>query len=671
MGWLSGDWNKRIKLTIDQTKVDTANQLNFPVLVHLSTTSGITNADVSCVFDELTADGNRKKIAITLSDGTTECYVEIERWDHANEKAWLWVKVSSVAYDADTDLYLYYDSDHADNTTYVGDTTDAVTHNVWDSNFVGVWHMAQDPNGDAADAIKDSTSYGREGTPDGTMLTADLVDGEIGKAIDFDGNDDCIKYSSIDFGNLFTIETIVNPNDVSQIEAIMANTTGGETSNGFKLYINTYGTNDKRLKFETGNGSNADIAYSNINEVTFSQYQHIVGAINRTSGIAKLYINSSELSLPDDTIRTDFNTSAAWRLSNFTDDTYELSGKQDEVRISNIIRSAPWIKATYYSNFDNLVTFGSEEIITATNLLDGKIRIKSVATGLLDGKALIANLDTDLLDGKIRLKSVDTNLLDGKAIIKSSATNLLDGKVAIKYSAINLLDGKAYITYTGQIDATCPAPTCEMSAVFRYARLQASPPVPTASFVVGKIIEGDLPIPDFTCTAYHGRNPSLVAFAPCPACSMRVGLSLNDIATISQKAGVPIPTCIMTAGTHHLVTIHGDVPCPVLICDGDTVNITVVSASVPVPTGIFETTIGNVASILGRSPCPSCSLIALTGQVINLVGSVPVPGSLVRFYASLENGTITLEGTAPTPVMTSSVPCFASSVLRHVRGEIR
>ena len=83
----------------------------FPVLVYLSVSSGIGSTDVSAVFDELTSDANRKKIAITTSDGTTQCYVEIERWDDANEKAWLWVKVPSVASGAETDLYLYYDFD--------------------------------------------------------------------------------------------------------------------------------------------------------------------------------------------------------------------------------------------------------------------------------------------------------------------------------------------------------------------------------------------------------------------------------------------------------------------------------------------------------------------------------------------------------------------------------
>ena len=221
MGWL-GTWAKRLKLTIDYSKIDGALS-DFPVMVHLSAGSGIGDVDVSAVFDELGSDANRKKIAVTTSDGETQCYVEIERWDDASEKAWLHVKVPSVSDSADTVLYLYYDSAQADNTTYVGDTTDAVTHNVWDANFAAVYHMAQDPNGDGAGAIKDSTSNENDGTPTGSMTTADLVDGQVGKGIDFDGSDDAIVKTSAS-GSL--------PDTVGTLEAIMCPSGGytGESS---------------------------------------------------------------------------------------------------------------------------------------------------------------------------------------------------------------------------------------------------------------------------------------------------------------------------------------------------------------------------------------------------------------------------------------------------------
>jgi len=69
--WL-GNYDKRIKLTIDHLDV-TSDLTNFPVLVYLSTASGRGSPqdDLSCVFNELTSDANRKKIAVTINDGTT------------------------------------------------------------------------------------------------------------------------------------------------------------------------------------------------------------------------------------------------------------------------------------------------------------------------------------------------------------------------------------------------------------------------------------------------------------------------------------------------------------------------------------------------------------------------------------------------------------------------
>jgi len=156
--WLSG-WDERARITIDHNDVDGALS-NFPVLLYLSNSSGRHNDDVTFVFDEV--GSNSKKIAVTTNDGTTECYVEIEKWDAASGQAWLWVKVPSISNTTETDLYLYYDADHADNTDYVGDPNSTPAENVWDSNYTGVWHLD--------DTIVDSVDIGggSSGTPSGT-----------------------------------------------------------------------------------------------------------------------------------------------------------------------------------------------------------------------------------------------------------------------------------------------------------------------------------------------------------------------------------------------------------------------------------------------------------------------------------------------------------------------
>jgi len=139
MAWLSG-FTKRVEITIPNTNIDAALS-HFPVPLTLGTSVGTGTDDVSFVFDELTSYAKRFKIAVTEDDGETQLYVEIEKWDNASESAVLWVSGSgwSIASDATTTVYLYFDSDADDNVAYVADLGNRPE--VWDSNFVSVHHM--------------------------------------------------------------------------------------------------------------------------------------------------------------------------------------------------------------------------------------------------------------------------------------------------------------------------------------------------------------------------------------------------------------------------------------------------------------------------------------------------------------------------------------------------
>ena len=205
------DFAHRIKLTIDNTKID-STLTHFPVTVILSSTHG----DV--VFDELTSDANRKKIAFTKADGSTQLYGEIEKWDDANESAVIHVSRSGweISSTADTDFYMYYDSSLNDNFAYIGDINSTPGESVWDSNFEGVWHLSQDPSGSAPQEL-DSTANSRDLTSQGTMLTADLVISKIGLGLDFEGTDDYLlkAATAVGIANAWTVEGIFKADDVT------------------------------------------------------------------------------------------------------------------------------------------------------------------------------------------------------------------------------------------------------------------------------------------------------------------------------------------------------------------------------------------------------------------------------------------------------------------------
>jgi hypothetical protein len=353
--WLSG-WDQRIRITIDNNDVDSALS-DFPVLVYLSnSSSGRNNDDVSFVFDELQSDANRKKIVVTTSDGITQCYVEIERWDDASEQAWLWVKVPSISNTTDTDLYLYYDADHADNTDYVGDPNSTPAESVWDSDYVMVQHL-QETSG----THFDSTSNGNNGT-----LGADVnpdADGKIDGADEFDGADGATHYISFpSSASLNTLDNMaaeawIRTNDYTDDHQTMISFYYSSTERAYMMidsspeYIRIYNDINNQDGWE---------AVTNWHPENDTWY-HIAWRIDGTDW--KIYVNGEEKGTSTESLTMadldDGFSLGVGQRDQQGDRTF--NGFIDEVRISNISRSAAWIKASYESGRDDLVDFGSEE----------------------------------------------------------------------------------------------------------------------------------------------------------------------------------------------------------------------------------------------------------------------------------------------------------------------
>lgn len=366
MTWLA-DWSKRIKLTIDHERVD-EDLTDFPVSIYLSAASGIGDVDVSAIFDELTSDDNRKKIAVTDLDGTTQLPVEIERWDNANERAWLHTKISTIVSGTDTELYIYYDSTKPDNTTYVGDVGSTPAQIVWDSHFKAVYHLGEDPTG-GSECIKDSTSNLNHGTPSG-MIAGDLVDGKFGKCLDFDGSDayvNCQSGSSLDDIALKTVEAIINFDTFGEGNSGRVVQKANVNADGWSFLVQ--GTPDNRLYF--GQDWNNGTFYSWTTQddtLAVSTWYGIALSYDKGAAVNNplMYIDGASVTINNPSARLGPCDSDAandmWiGARNNSGPDREFDGRIDEVRISSVIRPAAWIKATFEGLFDNLLTFGQEE----------------------------------------------------------------------------------------------------------------------------------------------------------------------------------------------------------------------------------------------------------------------------------------------------------------------
>ena len=347
--WLIG-WDKRIEFTIDKDEVDTTLS-NFPTTLILSSSSGIDNDDVTSVFDEISS--NSLKLAVTTSDGENECYVEVAHWSDGDEEAELHVKVPSISSSSNTTLYLYYDNDHANNTDYVGLTNSVPAETVWDANFKAVYHMS-----DGADNahIYDSTSNDNDGTKKGANEPIEVA-GDVGKAQDFDGSNDKIAVSdsaSLDVTGEITIEAyyILDASTDSYIFNKLSGGWGWNHGYGINFY-----TGKPRIIIGTGGvGTNYQSLYMS-NDV-YDEWTHIV-ATCKDDDIIGTYKNGAPFLTA---IFAGYNiTTSGANLEIGTGFGSCFPGGIDEVRISNIARSAGWIATTNAGLTDVLITYENEE----------------------------------------------------------------------------------------------------------------------------------------------------------------------------------------------------------------------------------------------------------------------------------------------------------------------
>jgi len=342
---------KRLKLTIDSDKVS-STLTNFPLTIHLSSACGLTDLDVGDVFNEL--GSNYQKLYLYTApgrDGGTDCYIEVEEWDEINKTATLHAKIPSISSSVDTILYLYYEPTDADNITYLGDTGDAAAKNVWNSDFEAVYHMAEDPTGGAG-AIKDSTSNVHHGTPY-NMASNDLVDGKVGKCLDFDGSNDYINLGNIQGGqNTFTWELItsttqrIDDGNYYQLP-VMIGTVQGSGDTNDALFCVKYG--DIAWYDECGTGS-----IDTNSPIYDGAWYHVVAV--KTSSSLSIWKNGTLVNTYAAGSEGINSNSIQICKANWTSNRY-FGGKVDEVRFSNIARPSGWVEATYYSLFDELVTY--------------------------------------------------------------------------------------------------------------------------------------------------------------------------------------------------------------------------------------------------------------------------------------------------------------------------
>lgn len=351
MAWYNSNWQFRKKITVPAAAVS-ANLTDYPVYLNLANLG-------SNFFDNVKTDGS--DIRMTLGDQVTELPVEIVIINTATDVGEMYFKaVGTLLTATANDFYIYYGNPAA--SAYAATATFG-RNNVWDSNFKLVAHLQQDPSG-GAPQMTDSTVNGNNGTSSGSMTTGDSVAAVASNGLDFDGTNDFINFgnaASLKITSALTAECFLKGASDNQRGFFGKGNTG---NTNLSWWINT-DTNSGVGRTDIGITSvstaivsgNSKIYRGGSQVFDNTNFNHL--AFTFTSNTLLTYVNG----VSDTGSRTQVWNGTVTTL-NDTNETLKFGGSiigstsafksfiGDEVRISDIVRSAAWLKATT----DNLKT---------------------------------------------------------------------------------------------------------------------------------------------------------------------------------------------------------------------------------------------------------------------------------------------------------------------------
>jgi len=350
MAWYNNNWNKRRKVTVSASEVD-SNLSNFPVYVDIGSISGISNAGA---------------IRVTKADGSTELAREIVSSNEMHFKA------DSLSSSSDTEFYIYYDnpsaSDYSETDAYGAQAT-------WNNDYDAVYHFEETPNTNAG-GIKDSTSNNAHATGVSLDSSNESSAPPLGKGISFDGSNDYIELptgtldlasSSDDKSTFAWIQTSTDDNPIISGR----NSSDGNPIWDFMVGYNGAGGDNKKFLTHLLRDDNGNLTENQgSNTVADGSFYH-VGATRSSTGTMELWRNASSEGTASDGLTTGltFDQSGIGAEVRWINDSFSnqeqryMNGVIDEVRISGVKLSDTWIAATY-TNQDTPTTFytvGSEE----------------------------------------------------------------------------------------------------------------------------------------------------------------------------------------------------------------------------------------------------------------------------------------------------------------------
>jgi hypothetical protein len=408
--WWNSSWTARKKIYLDNSS-SSENLVNFPALIKLSSTN----------IDYAKTQNSGQDVRFVDADGVTVLPHEIETWNEAGTSN-VWVKVPQINASSTNDhVWMYY------NNASASDAQNA--NGVWSSNFKGVWHL---PDGTSLTA-RDSTDISNHGTlVNGPAAATGTVDG----AAEFNATN-----NYIDAGVITALSGSVNATLSGWVyrSATNENVGFGQYMDPYRFYVQW--ASDGNVYYEAENG---DSSYPNFPNTQTGWHYVTLAFDGSASGLdrVKAYWDGTRQVLsvgahdPGATLASGVNQ-PAFRFgmdSSFSDRFF--GGRVDEVRVSNVTRSADWIEAEYKSMTDTLTIFTAEQSM-ATSMQDVAWSFKNNATPL-DGAAVSALL---LASSSVAATYEESN---STALNPNAVANGVQAEFDFALQPVNAINGTTY-----------------------------------------------------------------------------------------------------------------------------------------------------------------------------------------------------------------------------------
>lgn len=407
---------------------------NFPALIYIQDNAlKIGNA---CADKVQNPNGTNYDFAFTLPGSSTELNYQVEKYDQTAGSLLVWVNIPTLSYSTNTIINFYF-----------GSKTPTVTHNntffgnTWTSDYLAVYHLNE---GLSTAPIVDGTNNGRNATQSNTTP----VTGEVGSGYQFNGTTSQIVTTSTanNITGSFTLSAWVNPTSFTAHtdQKIMTNQYS-YSAGGYKLSL--YGSSAATVYAEVETRNATGVASLNRTALggkplTTGAWHYVQGVYNASNSTFYTYVDGVlDRSMTGAVAAA--NGNVIYLGSDFTAGNW-LYGILDEARISNVAKSADWIKAEY-TNQSNPANFTSGGSVTVNQTYAAAI--PGALTYTYKGITATYN-DPNNWDNTTTGVTNQAPPFDGTAnLVIPTAKNLTLGADASVYSIT--LNGTATLTLSG------------------------------------------------------------------------------------------------------------------------------------------------------------------------------------------------------------------------------